>query len=209
MSLPGLHVVTDDEVLADRGFRERASDLLEAHGRRIALHLRGPQTEPARLLALAEALAHAARRAGALLLVSDRADVALAAGAHGVQLGQRSVPVAAARTLSPGWLIGASVHDVAEAEGASSADFLLLGTIWETASHPGRKGAGLGLVREVLGLGRPVVVIGGVTPERAVAARQLGAAGVAVLRGVWGESDPSGAAARYLAGMSEFDGGEE
>ncbi len=210
MPLPGLHVVTDDAVLADRRFSDRAARLMETHGPAIALHLRGPRTEPSRLLALAEALVPTARRAGARLLVSDRVDVALAAVADGVQLGQRSLPVAAVRPLSPHWLIGVSVHDRAEIDRAEAADFLLLGTIWESASHPARKGAGLGFVRDALArVDRPVVVIGGVTPERAAVARDVGAMGVAVLRGVWAGSDPAAAAGKYLEAMSEAEEGRE
>lgn len=205
MSLPGLHVVTDDAVLAHREFPERAGRLLAAHGADVVFHLRGPHTEPSRLLALAEALAPVARGADARLLVSDRVDVALAAGADGVQLGQRSIPVSAVRPLRD-WIIGASVHDMDEVDAARSADFLVLGTIWESASHPGRKAAGLRLVRDVVDrVELPVVVIGGVTPERAAAAMQLGAAGVAVLRGIWGAGDPVEAAGEYLEVMRETE----
>lgn len=207
MPVPGLHVVTNDEVLATHGFRDRALGLLEACGPGIALHLRGPGTPAARLLSLAKTLAPAARQARATFLVNDRADVALAVGADGVQLAQRSFPVAAARSLRPDWLIGASVHDPEEAVEAGEADFLVLGTIWDTPSHPGRGGAGLALVRQVCDrVESPVIAIGGVTPERAGEARRAGAAGVAAIRGVWGAADPVGAAAEYLASMSDWTG---
>lgn len=209
MLVPGLHVVTDDEVLGAGGFSARASRLMERHGPAVALHLRGPRTSPSRLLELAGILSPVAAGSGARLLINDRVDVALAADVDGVQLGQRSLPVPAVRPLRPDWLIGASVHDAAEAVAAERADFLVVGTVWPSASHPEREGGGLPLLRSVRDRVRlPVMVIGGVTPQRALDARAAGAAGVAVLRGVWGAEDPARAAGLYLDSMTEAgDGG--
>jgi thiamine-phosphate diphosphorylase len=202
MRVPGLHVLTNDAVLGAPWFRDRSRRLIESHGPSLALHLRGPGTAPARLLELATALQPLAAGAGALLLINDRADVALAAGVDGVQLGARSLPVSAARALRPDWRIGASVHGVAEALAAEGADFLVLGTIWKSQSHPGRDGAGLALVRSVVeGADVPVLAVGGVTPRRAAAALGAGGSGVAVLRGVWDHDDAAGAAAEYLSCM--------
>jgi thiazole tautomerase (transcriptional regulator TenI) len=138
------------------------------------------------------------------LLVNDRVDVALAAGC-GAQIGRRSIPVASARSLlgdrAP---LGCSVHDTggAVAAAAGGADFLVLGTIWPTPSHPGAGGAGLGTVADVAAtVAVPVIVIGGVTPQRAREALDAGGHGVAVLRGVWAASDPVAAAAVYLEAM--------
>ena len=202
MRVPGLHVVTDDEVLADPRFTARARRLVEAHGDAIALHLRGPRTPPVRLLRLALDLRSPAVNTGARLLVNDRADVALAAGAHGVHLGKRSLPVAAARSLRHDWLVGASVHDPDDLTDEAAADFLIVGTIWATPSHPGRPGAGVERVMEVVRrVAVPVVAIGGVTPDRVTAAVAAGAAGVAVLRGVWDAPDVAAAAAEYLRAL--------
>lgn len=212
MTVPRLHVVTDDKVLAAPWFRSRARDLLQRHGPRIALHLRGPRTPAAQLLTLAESIATASRDSGGLLLVNDRADVALAAAVDGVHAGQRSIPLAALRTLAPQWLIGASVHSVQEAvaaTGAAGADFLLVGTVWSSASHPGREGAGPELVRQVAAaVDVPVIAIGGLTPERAMTACSAGAAGVAVISGVWRDDDPARAAGRYLEAMTSRAGVE-
>ena len=205
MTVPRLHVVTDDDVLADPGFTSRARALLEAHGPALALHLRSPRGSVRRLLEQAEALVPVADEAGALLLVNDRPDVALAAGAHGVQLGERSLPVQATRAiLGADALIGCSTHSAAEAVSAAGngADFVVLGTIWATPSHPDREGAGLGPIRAATSdTGAPVIAIGGVTPERAVEAVAAGARGVAVIRGVWHADDPVAAAAEYLQRM--------
>ena len=103
----------------------------------------------------------------ALLVVNDRVDIALLSGADGVQLGENGLDAASARRLvGPEMLIGRSVHSVegaAEAE-ADGADFLVLGTIFETASHPGADTGGLELVRDVTGrVGIPVIGIGGIS----------------------------------------------
>ncbi len=221
---PRLHLVTDDAVLARAGFVDLAEALLTAGGPALALHLRGPATPGGPLLALAYKLRTIAWAAGALLVVNDRVDVALAAGADGAHLGGRSLPAHdARRLLGPGRRMGVSVHTVAEgAEAvAEGADWIFAGTIWETASHPGRAGQGPGFVaavaRAVAGAaaasaayetpgGVPILAIGGVTPERVPEALAAGAGGVAVIRGIWDAADPPGALLRYLHAFDEHDG---
>lgn len=205
--VPPLHVVTDDATLAASGFEARARDVLAAGGAGVALHLRGPATGGRRLWELAVALREAASGAGALLLANDRVDVARACDLDGVQLGGRSLPVSVARKLlSPGALVGASVHGADEAVG-SAADFLVVGTIFPTPSHPGREGAGPRRVTGVRERTRlPVLAIGGVTPDRAREAVSAGAWGVAVVRGVWSADDPVAAAGEYLEVMEREAG---
>lgn len=204
MTVPWLHVVTDDAVLAAAGFRDRAAALLQAHGPSVALHVRGHGTPGRALYQLAASLVGPAGATGATLLVNDRIDVALAAGC-GAQIGRRSIPVASARSLLGDRVaLGCSVHDPGEAAAAvvAGADFVVLGTIWPTPSHPGAGGAGLGIVAEVAAtVAAPVVVIGGVTPQRAREAMDAGGHGVAVLRGVWAAPDPVAAATAYLEAM--------
>jgi thiamine-phosphate pyrophosphorylase len=135
----------------------------------------------------------------ALVLINNRVDVALAVDASGVQLGERGPAVKAARNLGgDDWVIGRSVHSLEGAQKAESdqADFLMLGTIYETTSHPGQKGAGLDLVRNVAGrVGMPIIGIGGVNPERAADVVSAGAIGVAVIGGILRADDPERAAA--------------
>jgi thiamine-phosphate diphosphorylase len=191
-----------DDAVATRGdFVARAGEVLAAGGGDVALHLRAPAASGRHMFDLAERLMEMARASGSLLIVNDRADVAMAAGAHGVQLGARSLAVADARKLvGDARLVGASVHSVDEAREAvaAGADWLLAGTIYETASHPGRGGAGVGLIEEMAALGPPVVAIGGVAPERVPELRSAGAAGVAAVRGVWDAPSPADAVRRYL-----------
>jgi thiamine-phosphate pyrophosphorylase len=193
--LPALHVITDDAVLARPGFIDTARALLGLAGPDVALHVRGPGTAARALLARTAALVPEARRAGALLLVNDRIDVALAADADGVQLGERSLGVRDARRLVGGRWIGRSVHDAAAAVRAvaDGTDFLVLGTIYATPSHVGRPGAGPDAVRAVVArVHRPVLAIGGITPDRVAAVVAAGAAGVAVQRAVWDAPGTSG-----------------
>jgi thiamine-phosphate diphosphorylase len=199
--LPPLHVVTDDSVIARTDFVERAAEVMAAGGSGVALHLRAPRASGRRLYDLAILLAGMANASGSRLIVNDRLDVALASDADGVQLGSRSLAIHHARLIAgPGMLIGASVHSLGEARAAreAGADFVIAGNVYETASHPGRAGVGIGLIEEIASIPIPVVAIGGVTPERAGEARRAGAAGVAAIRGVWDAPDVADAVQRYL-----------
>lgn len=188
-----LHLLTDDEVCGRAGFLEAAERLVEAAGARMAFHLRAPHGSGRWLHDAAARLVGA----GGVLIVNDRVDVALAAGASGVQLGRRSLSLEEVRRMVPAGLgIGVSVHG-AETP-LPAADWLIAGNVYSTASHPGKPGAGVELVRRLAGGGVPVVAIGGVTPERVAELRDAGAAGVAVIRGVWDASDPAAAIERYL-----------
>jgi thiamine-phosphate diphosphorylase len=202
--LPRLHLITEDAVLGEVGFEAMARAVLEAHGADVALHLRGHGTGGGRLFGLARALGPVARETGARLIVNDRVDVALAAGC-GVQLGRRSIPVPTARQLlGPGAVLGYSAHEREEAMAAaeSGVDFIVLGTIWPSASHPGEPGRGAELISGVVGaVAVPVVAIGGVTPSRAEEALGAGAHGVAVLSGVWASPDPLAAVAGYVGAL--------
>jgi thiamine-phosphate pyrophosphorylase len=201
MVIPPLHVVTDDAVVARADFLDRADAVLAAGGAEVALHLRAPRASGRLLHVLAERSRSIATLHRAALIVNDRADVARAVDADGVQVGARGLePMDARRVIGDGRLLGVSVHAVDEARAALAGgpDWLLAGTIWETPSHPGRRGAGSGLLREIAALGLPVIAIGGVTPARAAEARDEGAAGVAVVRGVWDARDPAAAVREYL-----------
>jgi thiamine-phosphate diphosphorylase len=207
LSLPRLHLVTDAAVLRTSGFADVAAAVLERCGARVALQVRGHGAGGAELYGIAEPLAVAALRAGAWLLINDRIDIAMAVRANGVQLGSRSLAVPDARALmGAGARIGVSVHGVAEVVQAEvdGADFVVLGSIHETASHPGQPALGLAAVTgAVQSSSLPVIAIGGITAARVAAAARAGAHGVAVLSGVWRATDPAAAAAEYVAAVSE------
>jgi len=83
------------------------------------------------------------------------------------------------------------------------ADYLLVGNVYETSSHPGRPGKGLGLVRDAASLGLPVIAIGGMDAARAAEAQEAGAYGVAAIAALWWAADPAAAALALLAPWSE------
>ncbi len=198
--LPRLHAVTDAQVLAapDLGVRAAA---IAAAGPAVALHARDRSAGGAPLARVAARLMALARPAEAAVFVSGRPDIAAALGAQGVQLAGDDLAPADARTVLPGGWIGRSVHSEAEAEAAvaEGADFLLVGNVYHTASHPGRPAVGLGLIRAAAALGRPVIAIGGIDAERAAAARDAGAWGVAAIAALWHAPDPARAALALLA----------
>lgn len=184
-------------------FLETAGLLLVAGGPDVALHLRGRRATGRVLHRLALDLGPRAAAAGALLVVNDRVDVALAAGADGVQLAARSLDAHDLPPAAIGLARGASVHSTAEAEGAGAVDWLLVGTLWETESHPGRPGAGPGRLADIASVHpAPAIGIGGVTPGRVGETLAAGAHGVAVLGGVWRAGDPEAALDRYLSALA-------
>lgn len=141
----------------------------------------------------------------ALLFVNDRLDVALAADADGVQLGENALPLQAARQLAGGkLLLGRSVHSVdgavnAEAQGA---DMLVLGTIYPTASHPGARTGGSELVQQVaVAVSVPFLGIGGIDTSNVGEVVAGGAAGAAVITAITTASDPAAESARLLGAM--------
>ena len=204
-TLPALHLVTDDDVLAAPGFPDRAREAMTAGGDVVALHLRGPRSGGRRLHDLAVELEEAAQGTGSLLVVNDRVDVALAVGLDAVHLGGRSLSVAEARRLlGDRVLVGRSTHDAPEARAAASegADYVFYGHVYETPSHPDREGRGRdGLAEAVKETVRPVVAIGGISPERVEEVKGAGAAGVAVLGGVWRVRSPGEAVSEYISAL--------
>ena len=155
---------------------------------------------------LAYGLARAARqvtaRFGALLLINDRLDLALAAGADGVHLGQDDLPAAEARRLWPEGLLGVSVRTPAEARAAEAAgaDYLGAGALRSTATKDDAQVIGLeGLAAVAAATRLPVVAIGGITVDDLPDLRRAGLAGVAVASAIARAADPGQAAAAFLA----------
>ena len=221
--IPRLHIVTDDQILADPDFETRAREVCEVLETReptdrggvggavevaVALHLRGPRTTGRKLTHLARVLNRHASASGVTLLVNDRLDIALAVGVAGVHLGSRSMPPTEARRLlranrlsGAGRLMGVSVHTENEAVEAaeSGADYLFLGPLFETPSHPGVVVSRPQFMDRVASrVDLPVVGIGGVTPERTAEVIACGAYGVAAIRGIWDAPSPPDAVQAYL-----------
>ena len=202
--LPRLHAVTDARVLADPDLGRKAA-ALAALGPATALHLRDRSATLPQLAEIGRRFVALARPPEATVLVSGRADLARALGAHGVQLATTDLGVEdARRALGKGW-VGRSVHTLAEAQAAvdAGADYLRAGNIYETPTHPGRPAAGLGFLPACAALGRPVIAIGGITAERARECREAGAWGVAAIRALWDAADPHVAGEKILAHWAE------
>jgi thiamine-phosphate pyrophosphorylase len=154
-------------------------------------------------LAACEILADAARRHSALFAVNDRADIARAAGADVLHLGQRDLPLGTARDIvGTDTLLGLSSHSASEAAaaGASQADYFCVGPCWPTPTKPGRSAPGLDLVRFAAGLhtDKPWFAIGGVDTQRLPEVLEAGARRVVVVRAITAAQDPE-AAARELS----------
>jgi thiamine-phosphate pyrophosphorylase len=139
------------------------------------------------------------RAQGALLIINDHPDLAIAADADGVHLGQDDFPPALIRSLAgfQGRLLGRSTHSLEQAQGADadSVDYLGVGPVYETPTKAGRAAVGTGLVRQVAdGLDRPFVAVGGIDATTAPAVIAAGARAIAVVRAVYDAPDPSSAA---------------
>lgn len=133
----------------------------------------------------------------AKLLVNDRADVALGAGADGVHLPENGLPTAVARqVVGPDRILGRSAHDPVGLEWAG-LDYLLVGTVFPSPTHPGLPAAGVGRVGEFAARSPvPVLGIGGITADNCAEVIGAGAAGVAVISAILDSDDPAGAARR-------------
>jgi thiamine-phosphate pyrophosphorylase len=161
------------------------------------IQLREKGLEAREELRLLEVFADACRRHGRLLAVNDRADVALAAQADVLHLGQDDLPVPAARTiLGSRPVIGRSSHSPAQADAAAGepgVDYFCAGPVWSTPTKPGRPATGLGLVSHVARSApvRPWFAIGGISLARLDEVLEAGATRVVVVRAITGADDPA------------------
>jgi len=154
-------------------------------------------------LAALEVLADAARRHGALFAVNDRADIARAAGADILHLGQDDLPLSVARdVIGPEPLIGRSTHDAEQAGAAASeaVDYFCVGPCWPTPTKPGRTAPGLDLVRTAAALESetPWFAIGGIDLDRVPEVLAAGARRIVVVRAITAAEDPAAAARTLL-----------
>ncbi len=173
------------------------------------VQLREKGLEAREELGALEVFAAACRRHDRLLAVNDRADVALAAGADVLHLGQDDLPVPVARRiLGPHPLIGRSSHSPAQADAAASepgADYFCAGPVWATPTKPGRPATGLGLLAHVAQRqpARPWFAIGGISLSRLDDVLAAGATRVVVVRAITEASDPAAAARAFSQRLLE------
>ena len=172
----------------------------------VVVQLRAREATGRELLAAARALRRVVSEAGQFLLVNDRVDVALAAGADGVHLPSAGIPPGDARALlGKGRLVAVSCHSAADVARAreGGADFATFGPVFDTPSKR-RYGAPVGLerLRDASSLGLPLVGLGGVNLSNAPAVVAAGAYGVAAIRAWLDAADPA-AVVRGLLGAVE------
>jgi len=206
-TVPSLHVITDDR--PGRDVLATVTATLSAGA--PCLQVRAKHGTDRERLALASAVVTACRDAGAVCLVNDRLDLALAAGAHGVHLGADDLPVADARRLAdavagPGFVVGGTARDPATARAlvADGCDYLGVGPVHASATKDGLPAPlGLdGLRRVTEAVTVPVVAIAGITVARIPDVLAAGAHGVAVIGAVSDAADPAAATRALLDALA-------
>jgi thiamine-phosphate pyrophosphorylase len=182
------------------------ADLLVAceaalHGGAVMLQYRDKTADVQRRHDEAAALVALCRRNGVPLIVNDDLELAVAVGAAGVHLGEHDRDIAAARTrLGASAIIGASCYDSLERArrlSAAGANYLAFGSFFPSPSKPHARQAAPDLLTRAMPLGKPLVAIGGITPDNAQDLIDAGADFVAAISGVFATVDPRVAAARY------------
>ncbi|HEY7051530.1 MAG TPA: thiamine phosphate synthase [Mycobacterium sp.] len=198
-----LYLCTDAR--AERGDLAEFADAALAGGVDI-IQLRDKALQARAELAALQILADAARRHGALLAANDRADIARAAHADVLHLGQDDLPLSVAREIAPGAVIGRSTHDEDQARAAQTedVDYFCVGPCWPTPTKPGRPAPGLGLVRAVAAMrpAKPWFAIGGIDNRRLPQVIEAGARRIVVVRAITDAEDPYSAARQLSAALA-------
>lgn len=167
------------------------------------IQLRDKSLEAAAELELLAVLRSVAEEFGKLWAVNDRADIAMLSGAPVFHIGQKDLPLDAARSLvRPEVSMGLSSHDPAQAFAAAEhADYFCVGPLWATPTKPGRAAVGLELVEYAASLktSTPWFAIGGVDLSNVDAVVEAGASRIVVVRAVTDASDPTAAAQELLS----------
>ena len=200
-TLRGLYVIIDPAVAGERDVLRVAREAIA--GGAAIVQWRDKTREKGLQLADVRTLAEICRGAGVPLIVNDDVDLALAAEADGVHVGQRDLPVAVVRRLVPGgWIIGASTNDADEARAAEAdgADYVSVGNLFGTTSKDDTRPATLHTLREVkAAVGVPVCAIGGIDETNIAGVVAAGADMAAVISAVMAADDPRAAAQRLAA----------
>ena len=184
--LPRLHAITNDEVLTLPDVQERARQIAAAP--ETAVHIRSDALGGRQLACLAASVQSAT--VSGSIFVNDRADIARIVGAAGLHIPSSGLTVAAARSIvGPACWIGRSAHSADEVvrAAAEGADYVFLGPIWPTTSHPNAPTLGQEALAADVSI--PVIAIGGITPEKVPQCLEYGAYGVAVISALWSAPD--------------------
>ena len=196
-----LMVITHPRPACDRPLEQIVAECVNAGA--PAIQLRDKTADGRALVSAAVRLRAITKPAGAALIVNDRVDVALAAGADGVHLGPDDLPIAAARAIAPAdFIVGYSTDDPEEARraAAAGANYLGVGAVFGTESKPGLADEAIGpdRVRSVMtSADLPCLGIGGITPENAAEVLETGA-GIAALSSVMSAPNPAAVVSALL-----------
>jgi thiamine-phosphate pyrophosphorylase len=193
----GLYVIIDPEVAGDRPEDEIARQAIEGGAKLV--QWRDKQCEKGLQLPVARRLKEICARAGVPLIINDHVDLALAADADGVHVGQKDLPVSIVRRLMPGAIIGCSTNNVEEAlrAQADGASYVSVGRLFPTDSKADTRPATLETLRAVKqAVNIPVAAIGGISEENIDAVLAAGADLVVVIRAVVAAPDVREAARR-------------
>lgn len=195
-----LHLISDGD------FSEKHLNILQKIHREIDyFHLREKNTSAKKLMEIIEML-ELKNIPLNKVIINDRVDIPVMKQCAGVQLTFHSVGSADVSSFFPEMVIGQSIHSTEEAGSISAdeVDFLLYGHIYNSRSKPGKLPKGLwGLKSTIADASVPVIAIGGITPERTKEVIGAGAAGIAVMSGIWQAGDPVGTAHDYKRALDE------
>ena len=205
-----LCVITDEKL---SGLRHHEVAEQSLRGGTPMIQLRDKKADLRYLHDEAEVIRRLCRRQGALFIVNDRLDLALAVEANGVHLGQEDLPAHLARPLlRPGMLLGISTHSIEEARAAEAAgaDYIGFGPVFPTGTKTGtRPVVGLDGIRKAkVAVQIPVMAIGGITLDQVSEVIGAGADGVAVISAIVGSGDITAACRQFLARIHERQGEE-
>ena len=196
----GLYLVTSQALSRGRATEQVVKMALEGGVRLVQLREKDlPLPQQVRLAKKIQAMT---RQAGALLIINDRLDVAMAAGADGVHLGQDDFPVADARKIAPDLIIGASTHSIKEARAAqkAGASYVNIGPIFPTTTKKwDEKFLGIPKMKQIASkIKIPFTVMGGIKAEHIPDLVKAGAETIAVVTAVTAASNPRKAAKTLL-----------
>jgi thiamine-phosphate pyrophosphorylase len=199
--LRGLYVIIDPAVAGERDVAWIAAEAIA--GGACLIQWRDKLREKGLQLPDLDAIARVCRENGVPLIVNDDVDVALVAGADGVHIGQKDLPVAAVRKIVPReWIVGASTNNVAEARQAAAdgADYVSVGNLFGTTSKEDTRPATLEMLHAVCAaVSVPVCGIGGINESNIRSVIDTGAAMACVISAVVAAEDPREAARRLSA----------
>lgn len=198
--LTGLYAIIDSQVLGKRPHLKVAQELIK--GGSSVIQLRDKSTAKAELLPVAQKLQKLCAEKGVLFIVNDHLDIALAAGADGLHLGQEDLPISVMRKLlTMDMILGCSVNTVEQAKNAEAngADYIAVGSMYLTISKEKPVVVGVGRLKQVRGVvSLPLVAIGGIKEDNANEVAANGADAVAVISAILGAKDVAGAARRII-----------